>query len=72
MKLQTILLLTGIAAGLTTVSCKSLDDEVQEFYGILQNLYRQKIRLPLFSLAFWDPESAPDIHRTVAEAAGGE
>ena len=33
MKLQTILLLTGIAAGLTTVSCKSLDDEVQEFYG---------------------------------------
>ena len=33
MKLQTILLLTGIAAGLTTVSCKSLDDEVREFYG---------------------------------------
>jgi hypothetical protein len=36
MKLQTILLLTGIAAGLTTVSCKSLDDEVQEFYGVSQ------------------------------------
>ena len=33
MKLQPILLLTGIAAGLMTVSCKSLDDEAEEFFG---------------------------------------
>ena len=33
MKLQSILLLTGIAAGLMTTSCKSLEDEAREFYG---------------------------------------
>jgi hypothetical protein len=33
MKLQTILLLTGIAAGLTTVSCKSTEDEAEAFFG---------------------------------------
>ena len=33
MKLQSILLLTGLAAGITTVSCKSTADEVEEFYG---------------------------------------
>ena len=33
MKLQSILLLTGIAAGLMTVSCKSTADEAEEFFG---------------------------------------
>jgi hypothetical protein len=33
MKLQTILLLTGIAAGLTTVSCQSPEDEAEAFFG---------------------------------------
>lgn len=33
MKLQTILLLTGIAAGLMTVSCQSTSDEAEAFYG---------------------------------------
>ena len=33
MKLPSILLLTGIAAGLMTASCKSLDDEAEAFFG---------------------------------------
>lgn len=33
MKLQSILLLTGIAAGLMTVSCKTTEDEAEEFFG---------------------------------------
>ena len=33
MKLQTILLLTGITAGLMTVSCQSTSDEAEAFYG---------------------------------------
>ena len=33
MKLQSILLLTGLAAGLMTVSCKSTADEAEEFFG---------------------------------------
>ena len=33
MKLQSILLLTGIAAGLVTVSCKTTEDEAEEFFG---------------------------------------
>ena len=33
MKLQSILLLTGIAAGFLTVSCKSTADEAEEFFG---------------------------------------
>ncbi len=33
MKLQSILLLTGFAAGLMTVSCKSTSDEAEAFYG---------------------------------------
>ena len=33
MKLQTILLLTGIAAGLLTVSCQSTEDEAEAFFG---------------------------------------
>lgn len=33
MKLQTILLLTGIAAGLMTVSCQSTEDEAEAFFG---------------------------------------
>jgi len=34
MKLQSILLLTGIAAGLMTVSCQSPSDEAEAFYGV--------------------------------------
>ena len=33
MKLQSILLLTGIAAGIMTVSCKTTEDEAEEFFG---------------------------------------
>ena len=33
MKLQSILLLTGFAAGLMTVSCQSTSDEAEAFYG---------------------------------------
>ena len=33
MKLQSILLLTGIAAGFLTVSCKSTADEAEEFFA---------------------------------------
>ena len=42
-----------VKAGATIVENPS-SKQVQEFYGILQNLYRQKIRLPLFSLAFFE------------------
>ena len=51
-----------IKAGATIVENPS-SKQVQEFYGILQNLYRQKIRLPLFSLAFF--EALRDVHDSV-------
>ena len=42
-----------IKAGAMIVDNPSIK-QVQEFYGILQGLYSQKIRLPLFSLIFFE------------------
>lgn len=51
-----------IKAGATIVENPS-SKQVHEFYGILHNLYHQKIRLPLFSLAFF--EALREVHNSV-------